>query len=320
MIARIAEHSYWLFRYLERGELLTQRLAAVHLAELDHQPLAQHNGSLLLTLSQEKSLFLNVYNARAIDSQLIHDFLTCQQINTNSLHALFKAMRANAQLMRESIGDGMWRTINALYLRLSNSEVLNLNQRLTFYQQILADTQSIKGNFYNALLRDDTFQMMAVGLWLERAMQVYNLLDNVAEISSNTAAAGSKVPPELITLLLECFGSSHNYLKCEKHLDILALLHFFVREPRSPYSLLSCLENCRSAYAALTLPKEIHLLAPLTLMEELIEHLATIALPLFLDPKERHHQKTLQASFANINAAIQRACFCNELETRCCLA
>lgn len=300
MIPRIADHSFWMFRYLERGEILARLLSATHLAEMDFNSLSERKELILLTLSQEKNLFLKLYNVKAIDIELILYFLIWQELNPNSLSSLFKSARQNAQLIREVISEQMWREINALYLYLGKSpQDTSMHERHDFYAYILGKILRCKGHFYNSLHRDDYFYLMEIGSLYERVMQVYHMLNSLPLFLTDKE---SEAQFEILNLLLECFASTENYLKWEAGFQLEAFVEFFLQDKSSPYSLQYGLNKIAQNFASLSthskLPKP-------DIIFETTEYLSNVLPATFLDPNENEQKQTMRELLNQINSTLQ---------------
>lgn len=108
MLSRVADHLYWMSRYLERAEH-TARLIGVHLdLMLDQSPIMaasrrERLAASLATVLPPESLQDDYYTIQA---------LTFSPANKSSIVACIAAARENAQNVREQISSEMWEQIN----------------------------------------------------------------------------------------------------------------------------------------------------------------------------------------------------------------
>ncbi len=176
MISRIAEQSFWMFRYLEREELFARRYLYTHLYSLDS---FDHSFDEFFQILQpsEQFLFSKLYNGQDKDEELIPYFRVWQELNPDSLLTLFGAARGNALLIRETISENMWQMINKLYLWFQQESTKNLymTERYNFYTHIIETIQLIKGIFFNSQLRDGYYGVMLIARLLEIALQIEGL-------------------------------------------------------------------------------------------------------------------------------------------------
>jgi uncharacterized alpha-E superfamily protein len=311
MISRIAEHCFWMFRYLERSEILARTLFAAHLTDLDGRERALDQESFLLSLSPEKPLFLKLYNGKeASDHELIQHFMTWQELNINSLLNCIKATRTNAQLIREVISEGMWQVINGLHLWISqeSTQQLYMTQRYTFYSQILEYTQLFKGHFYNSLLRDDYFHLMDLGIHLERAQQVFNMLDRLNPLgllSNSIMNEESEDQFALLSFLLDSFASNENYLKQEQDFKLSSLVEFFLSSRQSPYSLEYCLNKCDQNFSSLSINEQKLFHQPGNLIHKLLNFLPGVKQLAILNKDVSAEKQIIKSSLYEISNSLQ---------------
>lgn len=310
MISRVAEHCFWMFRSLERGEILARTLCAAHLTDLDGRDSTSDQESFLLAMSQEKPLFLELYNGKSTDHELIQYFMTWQELNINCLLACFKSMRTNAQLIREVISEGMWRVVNRMFLWISleSTEHLYMTERHTFYSQILEYTQLLKGHFYNSLLRDDYFHMMELGLYLERMQQVSSLLEKLNPsglMSSSIVSEESEDQFTLLSFLLDSFASNENYLKQEQNFKPLSLVQFFLTSENSPYSLKFCLENCLRSLSFLSIKEQSCFLASESSIHKMLNFISNVKPEILLNKEASAEKERIASGLNEISIALQ---------------
>jgi uncharacterized alpha-E superfamily protein len=310
MISRVAENSFWMFRSLERGEILARTLCAAHLANLEGTDSTTDHESFLFALTQEKSLFLQLYNGKSTDLELIQYFMTWQELNINCLFACIKSTRTNAQLIREVISESMWRVLNRLYLWIStdSTQQIYTNEKHAFYSKILEDTQLLKGHFYNSLLRDDYFHIMELGLYLERALQVSNLLQklNPSELLSDTILSEeSEEQFTLLSFLLDSFASNENYLKQEQDFKPSSFVQFFLNDEHSPYSLQFCLDKCLSSLSQLSIKEEDRFLASESIIHKMKNFLSHVKPSTILTQEPSLEKQTIASNLNEISIALQ---------------
>lgn len=271
MIPNAAQNSFWMFRYLERGEVAARTLLSAHLFKLENHALSLKAEDILLTLSSEKSIFAQLYPKKFNDNELVQYFLTWQEMNPSSLFNTFKNAREDGKLIRNVIGKMIWKVINELYVWLLHPEAKKLYDidRQLFYQRFLQQSQQLKGGFYNSQSQDFYYHMMELGIRLERA---YQALKNIAYLQAHASvqaeasqrdALGSEF--DLTRFLLECNACTDCYLKMNYTFDIQACMNFFLFEKVSPRSLTHSIESLSRTISAMRdlspqgFPKQLNL-------------------------------------------------------------
>jgi uncharacterized alpha-E superfamily protein len=114
MLSRVADHLYWLSRYLERAEHSARLLEIGVTLAADRTPESQaRQGVRILSALQA----LDAQRAGLVDFQLLAVDLAVGA-REESLLACVSYARENARQVREQISVDMWEELNRLYLRL----------------------------------------------------------------------------------------------------------------------------------------------------------------------------------------------------------
>src|SRR5438128_308110 len=101
MISRVAEHCYWLARYLERAENTARVLDVNHTLLLDcHVPVEQQWQPILI--------ITGILDHPASTAEAVQDFMTWDADNPSSVVSSLGAARENARIIREVISAEMW--------------------------------------------------------------------------------------------------------------------------------------------------------------------------------------------------------------------
>src|SRR4051812_29225216 len=112
MISRVAEHCFWMSRYLERSEN-TARLLDVNQAHLlDYDVPVEQQWQPLLIISGIHD-FEGPFDAETVQNQL-----TWEEDNPSSIVCSVQAARENARIIREVISAEMWERLNFYHLWL----------------------------------------------------------------------------------------------------------------------------------------------------------------------------------------------------------
>lgn len=314
MISRITEHCFWMFRYLERGEILARTLCTAHLIDLDGRKGLSNQESFLLTVSQEKILFLQIYNGKSTDHELIQHFMIWQELNNNSLLECFKSVRTNAQLIREIISEEIWRVINGLYLWMSleTTKELYMNERYAFYSRILEFIRLLKGHFYSTLLRDDYFQIMELGLHFERTQQVFNMLDKLnpsSILGTSLVNEESEEQFTLLSFLLDSFDSNESYLKEEQDFKLTSLVQFFLNNEHSPFSLTYNLKSSLKNLSCLSINEQNRFHLPEKTINKILNFLPGVKPKALLEMQTSPEKQIIRSGLNEINDSLKTLLF-----------
>ena len=235
MLSRVADHLYWMGRYMERAEH-TVRVLNVH----THLALEEDKASRQKRL-QQVIVALRQPTMEASDFQEVAATLTLDPRNLSSVRACVQAARENARQIRERISSEMWEQINKLYLFIAQAEredeLANLPHE--FHQRILLGAHIFNGLADSTMTRDQGWLFIQSGRWLERAGLLVSLLD--------TYLPQSEQMSYLDWLgLLKCCTAFEAYRKQRGvELDATGVIDFLVLSPTFPHSLLFSVAQLR---------------------------------------------------------------------------
>jgi len=251
MISRVAEHCYWMSRYLERAEN-TARVLDVNqtmLLDLD-VPLEQ---------SWRPVLIINgVYDMPGEpEAEAVQQYMTWEAANLSSIASSIAAARENARVIREVISAEMWERMNYYHLWLHGptARALYESNRSEFYAQIRRINQLIHGIADATMAHGEAWEFFRLGKYLERASQTARILDVKYHILLPTPAhIGTPVDQaHWIAILTSCSGYEPFHKKLQPHADIaVAVADFLIFEPQFPRSVVCCLSECEQAAHAIS--------------------------------------------------------------------
>src|SRR3954468_8754193 len=97
MISRVAEHCFWMSRYLERAENTARILDVNQTLLLDFDVPLEQQWRPLLIISGIHDF------ARPLDAETVQEFMTWDKVNSSSIVFSIAAARENARIIREVI-------------------------------------------------------------------------------------------------------------------------------------------------------------------------------------------------------------------------
>lgn len=179
MLSRTANHLYWMARYIERAENMarildvTSNMAMVPNAALSEAALWQPALEISGNTDDFKERFSD-YTA----SNVIH-FLAMDPENPSSIYSALYSARENARAVRVAMTSETWENINALWLEFSQFEGKDLAEDglHEFCDWVKARSHLFRGVSFGTMLRDDAFQFLRLGTFIERADNTARLLD-----------------------------------------------------------------------------------------------------------------------------------------------
>src|SRR3954451_18025119 len=141
MISRVAEHCYWLARYLERAENTARVLEVNHTLLLDfHVPVEQQWQPLLIISG------IHDYKD-APTAENVQAYMTWDRDNPFSIASSLAWARENARIIREVISAEMWERMNFYHLwgQGPAARQLYAADRHEFYAQVRRINQLVHG-------------------------------------------------------------------------------------------------------------------------------------------------------------------------------
>src|SRR4051812_44974485 len=141
MISRVAEHCFWLARYLERAENTARVLEVNHTLLLDfHVPVEQQWRPVLIISG------IDDYR-RPPTTENVLGFMTWDRDNPFSIVSSLAWARENARIIREVISAEMWERLNYYHLWVQGDagRKLYAADRHEFFAQVRRINQLVHG-------------------------------------------------------------------------------------------------------------------------------------------------------------------------------
>jgi uncharacterized alpha-E superfamily protein len=183
MLSRVANALFWMARYYERAEN-TARLIDVNINMMLDMGHALHDVGAsapywtpIIRITSPFDEFRARYNRISQESAL--QWLAFDETNPNSILQCVSRARENARSIRGQISTEMWQQINSTYLRVKSSgmdEVWREGAH-SYFLSIREASQLFQGMISSTQPRDEAFQWMELGKYLERADATTRLID-----------------------------------------------------------------------------------------------------------------------------------------------
>jgi uncharacterized alpha-E superfamily protein len=250
MISRVAEHCFWLARYLERAENTARVLEVNHTLLLDfHVPLEQQWKPLLIISGVHEF-------SPEPTAENVQEFMTWDRDNPFSIASSLAWARENARIIREVISAEMWERMNFYHLWMQGDvarAAYNTN-RSDFYAQVRRINQLLHGIADATMSHGEAWEFFKLGTHLERTSQTarimdvkyHTLLPKVEDVGTPVDAA------HWSAILTSCSGYEpfHKRPLPVPHDPAQAVAEFLIFDEQFPRSIRRCLWECESATAA----------------------------------------------------------------------
>lgn len=255
MIARVAEHCFWLGRYIERAESTARHLQVTGALALDAElPEARCWHPLVIVSGQEADYVARFSKGALGDARTVQDYLTRDPKNPVSLVRSAGAARENARSIREVVSLEVWHAINELYVFLSSEEAdaMYANDRDARYATVQRATQLALGLLRSTMLHDAPLDFIWLGVMLERVSQTARLLDVQHHALVSERAPHPVLETALwLSLLRACSGFEAFMKRNRGTVSGSAVAAFLILEPRFPRSVRYCVTASRERLSSI---------------------------------------------------------------------
>ena len=251
MISRVAEHCFWMSRYLERAENTARLLEVNRTLLLDFEAPVDEQWRPMLIISGVHDL------PGEAEAESVQHCLTWQTENPGSVASSLAAARENARIIREVISAAMWERINYYHLWMQGSAARKLynSNRSEFYSRIKRINQLIHGISEGTMSHGEAWEFFRLGRHLERACQTARILDVKYHILLPTPQhVGTPVDNvHWIAILASCSGYEPYHKRLAGTADpCVSVPDFLIFDRLFPRSLRRCLRECQSAARAIS--------------------------------------------------------------------
>lgn len=192
MLGKTAGGLFWMFRYLERTENNARLLNAGFRIALTRSSTAEAEWKSVLTTAGS----LADYEARHGDynSADVMDFMLRDPDNPSSVLSTMKQARDNARLVRTALTREVWEATNESWMTLKKlfSTPIGEQELPDALATVRQQSAQVRGATLGTLLRNDGFNFIRLGTFIERAdntarildVKYYLLLPSIAPIGS----------------------------------------------------------------------------------------------------------------------------------------
>ncbi len=183
MLSKVAERIYWTGRYIERAEN-TARLLSIYDKLLFDMPKQVNLGWYnLITINNLEESFAERYSVQ--DERNVVKFLLGDETNPSSVISSLMAIRENVRTTRDVVPAEAWELINETtqYVQENLQQGVNRSNRHDFLDHLINACLQIVGLMSVSMPRDEGWEMLQLGQYLERAdMTTRNIDAGVAAI------------------------------------------------------------------------------------------------------------------------------------------
>lgn len=306
MLSRVANHIYWMARYLERAEN-TARLIQVNTHLLLDLPKSVTLGwEPIVDMLSFRETFYEKYDVA--DERNVIKFMVTDASNPSAIINSLAEARENARIVREIIPSEAWELINNLHMiaKEDGQSVLTRRHRFECLNRVIIGNQTITGLLDGTMNRDQAYAFLCLGRHLERADMTTRIIDvrSASLLPEVTTEQSAFENIQWMSVLKSL--TAYQMYRQEMRLRIRRadILNFLMKKDTFPRSLSHSLGQIKQRVDQLPNPKPVA--APIATLENELESLNTAQLK-----QEKLHAviDELQLGLVNIHGAINENYF-----------
>jgi len=182
MLSRAANNLYWMSRHIERAENTARMLDVTYRMSLlpyrTHDQAWAEPWALPLIITGLATAYYERFPG-ALSSDRVLCFMVLDLTNPSSIYSCIQSARESARTMRGVITAEMYEDINGLWLEIKDrTDESIFDQGVSeFFDWVKMRSHQFRGVTFGTMLRDEAYQFMRLGTFMERADNTARILD-----------------------------------------------------------------------------------------------------------------------------------------------
>ncbi len=252
MLSRAANNLYWMSRHIERAETTARLLDVTYRMSLLPYRIQESDQSwaepwaLPLVISGLASAYYERYPG-VLSSDNVLRFMVLDPANPSSLYSCIQSARENARTVRGAITSEMYEDINAAWLEIRNQDYdrLHAGGLGEFFDWVKMRSHQFRGVTFGTMLRDEGYNFIRLGTFMERADNTARLLDvKYHTLLPSAADVGGAVDYYQWGALLRSLSAFDSYRKIYRDLITpMKVAELLILRADVPRSLHACMNE-----------------------------------------------------------------------------
>lgn len=242
MLGKTAGGLFWMARYLERAENTARLLETGQRMALTRQSAGGGEWTSVLQTAGVLAGFEAKHDAINNDSAI--NWMLRDEDNPSSVRSVIKQTRDNAKLVRTALTYEVWSAINAAWMRIDEQLKRKVSERdlPSTLESIRQHTALVRGAILGTMLRNDIFDFLRIGTFIERADNTGRILDVKYYVLLPTAfSVGSSLDNVQWETILRSVGAGGGYRMTHgQRTSPSEIAEFLILDQRMPRSLSFC--------------------------------------------------------------------------------
>ncbi|MEX0286786.1 MAG: alpha-E domain-containing protein [Paracoccaceae bacterium] len=254
MLGKTANGLFWMSRYLERAENTArlietgQRIALTRLGSGDEDWASVLQSAGALAAFQD--------TGRTVTKDTAMDWMIRDLGNPSSIRSCIAAARQNARLVRTAITGEVWEAVNATHMESANLLARKVSERdlPEVLRAIRQNTALVRGMVHGTMMRNDIYDFLRIGTFLERADNTARILDvKYYVLLPSVSAVGSSIDNVQWESILRSVSASGGFrMEHGAGGGAQDIAQFMILDKRMPRSLAFCVGKLQSNLSYLT--------------------------------------------------------------------
>ena len=268
MLGRHGNNLFWMSRYLERSENNARRIQAVLHYALGRADEGIEEWTAIIANDGYGDAFAGKPGMASVI-----DFLLRDSANPDSVVSLMANARQNGRAVRTSLSREAWQSLNEgwIYVDAALKRPVKIRELPTILQNIIKNSESFRGTVFGTMLRDEIFNFLRVGTFIERSDNTARIVDSkyhrLLPLAKVVGGGEDHSQWEIMLRSLAAWNSFNRLMKGRPDpADVADFLIFDARMPRSialcykeiTYNLMALSEDYGEKSPSLKLAKDIY--------------------------------------------------------------
>lgn len=311
MLARFAESTFWLGRYMERTDALARLLEVTETHARDDS--GSQDWAVILEVNGDLARFQAAYGQ--ITAPDVIRFYTLDLDNQTSMASSVLAARENARGLRHLISTEMWSQINVFHtwFRELRDEDVAPREIATLCRTIKESCQAHTGTTEATFYRDQAWLFYWIGKMIERADQSSRLLDVAFMKAQRMGLADENQGAHLShwNALLRSVGGYQAYRRTHPvRLRSSEVATFMLLDREFPRAILTCLNEVQNDILVLIDQHGVATAKPaLAVLGELRTKLQRAEVPKLMESGLHEFADGIQKDLIDFSLTLGMGCF-----------
>jgi len=242
MLSRTADNLYWIARYMERAETAARLLeVGARIALLPTAVGYRSDWDSLLRAAGSATGYAAKYGTA--DQKAIESWLFFDRDNPNSVASCLTAARENGRIVRTALTQQVWDALNTAFQELRQIEARREKAELSrLTDWVMKQAAMVRGAIDGTILRNDGFNFLNIGCYLERGDATARLMDvKYYVLLPRAEYIGTGLDNDQWLMLLRGLGAHRAFhWAYGGEVTSAKIAHFLILNPQSPRSLITC--------------------------------------------------------------------------------